>query len=301
MLPALVVRASQIVLALAIGFMSYSILRAVLGSLPDTPSARASAPLRNEAGRTFDEVAYVAFAMGDLFGAVDPGDIRVEAAPEVLAPTQLRIELLGTALDGDPAKSSALIRDVDGRNATVLPGDPIAGGRATVRRIERGRIVIEVGRRLEAVAFPRVDLSSRGRAGGPMPPTSFTGAPSPTRTPESPQRPAVPAIAGLEPVRGPGGTTAVRVGRVDPASPLALLGLEPGDQIVALGGVPVGQSEIPPDLFARIRAGEEVLLTVQGRDGRTKEVPLTRQIVEQMQATGIRPRGPTAAGSAGTP
>ena len=151
-----VVRAVQLALLLLIGASTYPVLRTLLG-LREWTTARAKLersavlPAPREAR---EEPAYVAFALGDPFGAFDEG---LEADDAVVGPpletTRLQIVLLGTTIDSNPARSTALIRDTDARSYSVGPGTPIAGGRATVERIERARVVIAVGERLEAVAF----------------------------------------------------------------------------------------------------------------------------------------------------
>jgi carboxyl-terminal processing protease len=69
----------------------------------------------------------------------------------------------------------------------------------------------------------------------------------------------------------------LRVSRVTRGAPAAAAGITPGDVLVAVDGRPVARQD-PYEISDRIRGpvGDTVTLTVRSRDGRQRDVPLTR-------------------------
>jgi type II secretory pathway component PulC len=137
----------------------------------------------------------------DLFRRKVEEPVAPEPPPAV--ETTLNVELLGTLVLGNerpaavrdegndrktPSKprepkreSVAILRDVDGKVRTLVRGDVFADERAKLIAIERGRIVLEHGERLETVTLEESALAAK------------TGPPRPTYS--APRDPAAKAAA----------------------------------------------------------------------------------------------------------
>jgi len=93
----------------------------------------------------------------------------------------------------------------------------------------------------------------------------------------------------------------LRFNEIQPASPAAAAGLKPGEAIVAIDdqqfeffGEYFGQTPILPELQSR--AGEAVVLTIEGEDGSRRNIPVTlrtqAEIDESKDAAGVPQKGP---------
>ncbi len=82
-----------------------------------------------------------------LFG---PVRIQQEGPPPA---TNLRLVLLGSFINADPARSSAIIRADDSKPRRILAGESISDG-VRLHAVYRDRVEIERGGRLETLTFP---------------------------------------------------------------------------------------------------------------------------------------------------
>jgi general secretion pathway protein C len=89
----------------------------------------------------------------NLFNVSTLSSTESEPQPEDLEATKLPLRLLGTAAAGDPALSWAAVEDLDTRAHEVVKVRDRLKGQAEVVRIERKRIVLRNGGRLEELAL----------------------------------------------------------------------------------------------------------------------------------------------------
>ncbi len=129
-------------------------------------------------------------AAADRFGRIAERNLfhrrieePVEPAPPPVVESTLDVQLLGTLVtiqdrDGRDASSVeagkarppslAILRDVDGKVRTLARGDVFADERAKLVAIERGRIVLEHGERLEALTLEEGVLAAQACAPRPI-------------------------------------------------------------------------------------------------------------------------------------
>jgi general secretion pathway protein C len=90
-----------------------------------------------------------------------------DAIAEELAATKLPLRLLGTAASGDARRSWAAVEDLEKRQHLVVRVQDRLQGKAEVVRIERRRIVLRNGGRLEELALDEGETTQGGlvRAG----------------------------------------------------------------------------------------------------------------------------------------
>jgi hypothetical protein len=215
-------------------------------------------------------------------------DVAASAELPSETETSLELELLGTLLGGPGERGSALIADGDRPAAWFAVGDSVAGGAARIHEVGARRVVIEHRGRLETVR-----LASSA-------PASLAGEP-PLDPPEAASRSAAPKRLGIDlgtatadlgslarftaNPDGPG----IEIDGLERGSPLAWLGLRPGDRILRVDGVPI--ESLPGGLRALAEAlyseGGTSTLTLQRFDG--SEVQIATGSAALLERAGRRP------------
>ncbi len=105
----------------------------------------------------------------NLFGSVDSKIVEAEAPVEIetLEPTSLKIALLGTVA-GDQANAVAVIEDRKKRKQDLYKvGDSVQD--ALIKKILRGKVVLEVGGKDEILAMEETTASSSSSTPGTSP------------------------------------------------------------------------------------------------------------------------------------
>ena len=226
----------------------------------------------------------------NLFGESGKAQVKeVVAAPE----TRLNLELQGVFTNNNPDLSSAIIAE-RGKNGELFGiGDRVPGN-AFLHAVEQNHVLIKRGTRLEKLLFPKQRLnitsanqrstSSRGAtkarsstrtirpSGGTSTPSggsevsaaSAAGNSSRDKMLRNPEQ----AIRdfGFEPV-APGRASGYRVGTNASNSAVASAGLQPGDVVISVNGMPVGVAMNDARLFDQVRSAGRTRVEVE-REGR---------------------------------
>ena len=226
----------------------------------------------------------------NLFGESGKAQVKeVVAAPE----TRLNLELQGVFTNNNPDLSSAIIAE-RGKNGELFGiGDRVPGN-AFLHAVEQNHVLIKRGTRLEKLLFPKQRLnitsanqrstSSRGASkarsstrtirpsGGSSTPSggsevsaaSAAGNSSRDKMLRNPEQ----AIRdfGFEPV-APGRASGYRVGTNASNSAVASAGLQPGDVVISVNGMPVGVAMNDARLFDQVRSAGRARVEVE-REGR---------------------------------
>ena len=226
----------------------------------------------------------------NLFGESGKAQVKeVVAAPE----TRLNLELQGVFTNNNPDLSSAIIAE-RGKNGELFGiGDRVPGN-AFLHAVEQNHVLIKRGTRLEKLLFPKQRLnitsanqrstSSRGASkarsstrtirpsGGTSTPSggsevsaaSAAGNSSRDKMLRNPEQ----AIRdfGFEPV-APGRASGYRVGTNASNSAVASAGLQPGDVVISVNGMPVGVAMNDARLFDQVRSAGRARVEVE-REGR---------------------------------
>jgi len=226
-----------------------------------------------------------------LFGEVTEQVVEQVSAPE----TRLNLELQGVFTHENPALSSAIIAERGKSGELFSIGDRVPGN-ALLHAVESDHVLIKRGNRLEKLLFPKQRLgitsvsdadnrvnrsqtSSRARTAGRTPMTSSdnvsqtspTDRPSPSFDPDLRQtmmRNPDQAIRefGFEPV-SQGTASGYRVGSNASNPMIASAGLQPGDVVVSVNGMPVGVAMNDARLFDQVRSAGRARVEVE-RNGR---------------------------------
>jgi general secretion pathway protein C len=212
---------------------------------------------------------------------------------EDLEKTQLPLALLGTAAAADPAASWAAVEDLEARKTLILKnGDPVSRG-AKVVRIERRRVVLlENGshRELEldedesgartARARPslggrRSALGARGRAAPDRDVANRVREIARNRF-EVPREDVQEAIrnpasifsqAQIRPKYEGGEMIGMQVNAIRPGSIFEDVGIENGDVIIELNGVPIDSPEASATLLTEFSQSDEMIMGILTPDG----------------------------------
>lgn len=208
-----------------------------------------------------------------------------------LEATSLPLVLLGTYnATNDPDDSWAAIEDKETQEHLVLRiRDQVKGGKATVTRIERKRIVLDEGGKLRVLEIdegdadaPRAPVRLAGRgarrtAAAPMrrrPPRTPPTAPPDTSSARNPAQ----LLAGGRPMPKyeDGQMVGFSVSNIEPGSLYERAGIQEGDLITEVNGVELNDPQQGARFVMEFAQAEEVTLTVQHSDGsvETVNVPL---------------------------
>jgi len=226
-----------------------------------------------------------------LFGEATEQVVEQVSAPE----TRLNLELQGVFTNENPALSSAIIAERGKSGELFSIGDRVPGN-ALLHTVEPDHVLIKRGNRLEKLLFPKQRLgitsvsgaddrvnrnqtSSRARTVGRAPMESSDGVsqtsraerPSPSFDSDLRQtmmRNPDQAIRefGFEPV-SQGTASGYRVGSNASNPMIASAGLQPGDVVVSVNGMPVGVAMNDARLFDQVRSAGRARVEVE-RNGR---------------------------------
>jgi general secretion pathway protein C len=196
--------------------------------------------------------------------------------------TALPLLLRGTLASEDPAAGLAMIAEPGEPERAYRVGDVLPGG-AVLEAVRPGDVLLRRDGVQESLALARAEgLAGTRRDATPRPAAATPGAVeqvpgagflvgmpafgSPDfetdRAQRAPLLAALAAEAQLFPVLEGGRVTGVRLGVRDPAI-LAPLGLENGDVITAVDGIPVDGPERLPELQQRLEQGGRLSLSVR--------------------------------------
>ena len=226
----------------------------------------------------------------NLFGESGKAQTKeVVAAPE----TRLNLELQGVFTNSNPDLSSAIIAE-RGKNGELFGiGDRVPGN-ALLHAVEQNHVLIKRGTRLEKLLFPKQRLnitsanqrSASSRGASKARSSTRTIRPSGgTSTPSGGSEAATSSAAGnssrdkmlrnpeqairdfgFEPV-APGRASGYRVGANASNSAVASAGLQPGDVVISVNGMPVGVAMNDTRLFDQVRSTGRARVEVE-REGR---------------------------------
>ncbi len=256
--------------ALALWLLARVLLLAVAG--PTLPVAEGASP--GASAGAPDAAAPV--AGWRLFGQAS-GPVAAEVARGTALPLLLR----GTLATEDPAAGLAMIAEPGEPERAYRVGDALPGG-AVLEAVRPGDVLLRRDGVQESLALARAEgLAGATRASPAAAATTpgaveqvpgagfLVGMPafgSPDfetdRAQRAPLLAALAAEAQLFPVLEGGRVTGVRLSVRDPAI-LAPLGLENGDVITAVDGIPVDGPERLPELQQRLERGGRLSLSVR--------------------------------------
>jgi general secretion pathway protein C len=209
------------------------------------------------------------------------------AAEESYEKTRLPLKLLGTAASGDPALSWAAVEDEKSHEHQVVHIGDRLQEQAEVVRIERRRIVLQNGPKLEELALEK-DAGDGGPAG--MPPTAVSRGPLSAsdaiqRLSDNRYRvdrtdmqklsgnpAALFSQARIVPKYDKGTMVGVQVNAIRPGSLFQQIGIQDGDVITELNGIQVNGPQQSAQVLRELSQASDLKVTVQGANGQTREL-----------------------------
>jgi general secretion pathway protein C len=225
---------------------------------------------------------------------------------EVYEKTKLPLRLLGTAARAEAALSWAAVEDLDDRKHLVVRVKDQLEGRAEVVRIERRRIVLRNGGRLEELGLDEAGAgaaaanpgtASRRFAGRPPP------APPPGEMPSGPDALVAPPRGSVQrlgsdryavaredfedvavnpaqlfsqarilPKYVEGEMVGVQLNSIKSGSVFEEMGIRDGDTITELNGIRISSQQDSAKVLRELSGARDITATVMGSDGRTRQV-----------------------------
>jgi type II secretory pathway component PulC len=212
----------------------------------------------------------------------------------VVAPSRLQVRLLGTVVAEPVSRSMGVLRDpTTNQIVQVGIGDAVAAGQAKVVRIEHRRIVLDHGGRLEAIEFEESTAAPR-RPGAPGRATpalrgevdrlrrlnaqrraAATGGGFGRTTASNVMARAMAAAAAetegeTAPVQSGAG---LEVPELPAESRAAASGIEEGDRILAVNGVPIHGTGSLQQLMQTLADGQPKAVDIE-REGNATRIQM---------------------------
>jgi general secretion pathway protein C len=259
----------------------------VFAALLAAPSSAAPAPAAAapSTARTPGDRAII--LSRNLFNAstlTTPEAGAVAAEDEVLEATQLPLTLTGTAAAEVPELSWAAIEDRESQQTLVLRIGDSVRNQAQVKRIERKRIVLEENGALRELALaepdgiPSLPIPGPGRpaarvAARPRPPPPAPPQVAPAEGPRSPAQ--LFNDARILPKYEAGQMVGVQVSAIKPGGLFERMGVQEGDVITELNGIPIDSPEQSAKILLELTRSAAFTVKVEGASGpRTLDVDL---------------------------
>jgi general secretion pathway protein C len=288
-------------LALACCWLAAGIASDIVGAwlAPAAETVAEAPPPPPPAARTWQ--SRQAILDRNLFkAALGPGD--AEPVDQDLAATKLPLKLLGTAAaGGDPRRSWAAVEDLEKRQHLVVRVGDRLQGKAEVVRIERRRLVLRNGARLEELALgdetgpaTAANTGARGRRTTPRA-TSMAANPANTggNSPDERvqrlaenrfglQREDVQTVANnpaalfsqarILPKYEDGKMMGVQLNAIQSGSVFEQIGIRNGDTITEFNGIHITSQQDSAAVLRQLTESTEFNVTVTGADGQERRL-----------------------------
>lgn len=264
---------------------------------PAAPSEAAPLPAEPPSARSWSDRKVILDR--NLFHSA----IATDAGPdrEDLAATKLPLKLLGTAARGDARSSWAAVEDLEKRQHVVVRVADRLQGKAEVVRIERRRIVLRNGGRLEELSLgeetqasatrtsTRRVASSRRPAMAATPLDPRTGEKSPDQRVQrladdrfGVSREDVKSVATnpaalfsqarILPKYEEGEMVGVQLNAIQTGSLFEQIGIQNGDVITEFNGVHITSQQDSAAVLRQLTESSEFNVTVRGADGQPRRL-----------------------------
>ena len=215
-----------------------------------------------------------------LFGVLTE---RLEAAPVVAPETRLRLRLVGLVTADNPDDGRAIIVENSRPERLYAAGDTIGSGAARLHQIHVDRVILERDGGYETLRLPRADGTTNGSVAA-EPVRAAARAPAPAvdepriRRSEwlsDPER--LLQTVRARPVIRDGALYGLEVRPTRNAREFQQAGLQPGDVLTSVNGIPLSSIQDTDELF-RDLSGQTRIDVVVERDGQA--VPLSVQLID---------------------
>ena len=267
-------RAVGLLLLVAVGVLAAQVTWQIV-----EPDVRPSVTQAIEAARVTPtatgavESPLAAVADLPLFGVLGA---RTAPPPTAAPETRLRLRLVGLAAGDTPTQGHAIIAESGSPERLYTVGDTI-GGQARLHEVHADRVILERGGSLETLRLPRSDAASVSPATAPARAAPSADLPRVQRSEwlEDPEK--LLQSVHARPIIRDGALYGLEVRPTRNARQFQQAGLQPGDVITSVNGVPLAAIEAPENLFEELAAQSQVGIVVD-RGG--EALPLTIQLID---------------------
>ena len=272
---------ANILLFVAGCFLAANTVNAVFAAMltrPSGPVVERDAPTDNEA-RTWAQRQVILDRNLFHSSTVDPPIL--DELEEDVEPTQLPLDLLGTAAGDDPALAWAAITDRETRETLIVSLGDVLKEKAKVIRIERRRVLLSEGGARRELTFGDAPPAAQPVRRSPRTAARRTPRRTPMNRVAVPRRDVEAALANPSdllsqarflPKQEDGELIGIEVNAIKSGSVLSDVGLENGDLITEFNGVPVSSPEESGRLIQELGDADEISLVVEGPDGQTRTI-----------------------------
>jgi general secretion pathway protein C len=280
-------------------YLAAGILAEVVAAAATPPplSAAAGAPPPASPDRNWSSREVI--LQRNLFNVSTLSPTETEPEVEDLAATKLPLRLLGTAAAFDPSLSWAAVEDLESRSHQVVKVRDRLSGRAEVVRIERKRIVLRNGGKLEELALDEeaqivAKPSARSAARGPGSRTAARTR-SVTRSDTAADRVKRLAENRFEVDRGDvedvadnpatlfsqarilpkyeeGAMVGVQLNAIKAGSLFEEIGIKNGDVITQFNGIQITSQQDSAQVLRELTQASEFAVSVRGADGEERQL-----------------------------
>ena len=228
-----------------------------------------------------------------------PAGAETAEPSESYEKTRLPLALLGTAAAADDSLSWAAIEDKEAHEHQVVRIGDRLQGKAEVVRIERRRIVLRNGPKLEELALEEEDAAGPGSARRSPPTRRLPTRRSSRRTPRTAarSRPAVQRLAKnrfavrradvesfatnpaalfsqarIVPKYEAGSMVGVQLNAIKPGSLFEQIGIQNGDTITEFNGIQVTGQQESAQVLRELTTARQFRVKVRGPDGEERDL-----------------------------
>lgn len=297
------IRIANVALFVGSCVLSAGVFNQIASELLAPPPARASlvSPQQEQTAKTADSRVILD---RNLFGSqlTDPAPMIEEPPEEDVSETELPLRLLGTAASGDDSVSMASIENKTTRKHEALHvGDTLSAfPDVTVERIERRRIVLRNGARLEELVLEEVATgvsSSSQQVAATRNRSSRRGTASRRRsnpdlaerlaklrqdTAKSRSPASIFSQAQILPKYEDGEMIGIQLNKIKADSLYEKIGLVDGDIITTLNGIDINNPAASAKILGELTGAEELVLTKLGADGSEEQLTVGADQLSEM-------------------
>ncbi len=244
--------------------------------LPSVQKTIASIPVARTNRPTISARNYEIIKKRNIFGAKQRGQKEQDKVPEVevLAPTTLKLTLLGTVAGGK-GSSRAIIRDDSNKKQNIYrEGDAIQG--AVIRNILRGKVILRVDERDEVLTMKEDGEGSSQRNYGSRSRAGKTAVKNITL-----EQAEIEKMMGnlselltqvrIRPYFRAGKTEGLIISRIGRNSVFAKLGLQNGDIIKTVNNKEIRGPDDALALYENLKSGGQMTMKIIRR-GKEQEI-----------------------------
>jgi len=207
-----------------------------------------------------------------FFGKVDPQENVITTPVEDLPESNAALSLRGTIAADEPGQAVAIIADSSGQEKVYKVDDALPGG-FSLHAVQRDRVILNRGGRLEALLLPRLAEVTAAPGRAYTPPVAAPAPQPSVRELVTENSASLTEIIRPQPVFADGKQRGYRIYPGRKRQQFAELGLKPGDLVTAINGTALDDPASGMEVFRSLGDSDQVSVTVE-RNGQPETLTL---------------------------